>query len=99
MLRAEVNARALRAIQDVKRFRPPNKPAKTSSIDLFQFLGLRLHFEEEDLFHFYVSFEEAHFGKLLGSLFGGFKAGRRGLLTRAYGRSQFPPGVFTRGSN
>ena len=75
--------------------------------DNYQYLSLRLLFEEKDLFHFYVSFvwrfafhfEGAYFRQLRGSLFGGLKSGRRGLLTRAKGRSRLAPGVFTRGLN
>ena len=79
---------------------PPNKSATTSSIDLFRYLSLRLLFEDEDLFHFYVSlvwrlafhFEGAYFRQLRGSLFGGFKSGRRGLLDRA--KRPFPRPFF-----
>ena len=39
-----------------RRTQPPIKSATTSSTDLFQYLSLRLLFEEKDLFHFYVSF-------------------------------------------
>jgi hypothetical protein len=46
--------------------------------DLFQYLGLRLHVEKEDLFLFYVLFENAYFGQWRGSLFGGFEPGRPG---------------------
>jgi hypothetical protein len=54
--------------------------------------------KNEDLFHFYVSFvwrfafhfEGAYFRQLHGSLFGGFKSGRRGLLARA--KNLFPVG-------
>jgi hypothetical protein len=61
-----------------RRTQPPNKSVTTSSIDLFQYLILRLLFEEEDFFHFYVSFvwrfdihfEGAYFRQLRGSLFG-----------------------------
>jgi len=83
----------------------PGAREKTPYIDLFQYLSLRLLFEEEDLFHFYVSFvwrfafhfEGAYFRQLRGSLFGGFKSGRRGLLTRAKKAVPGWPLVFSPG--
>jgi hypothetical protein len=49
------------------RTRLPNKLATTSCIVLIHFIDLRLHSKEEGLFHFYVSFENAHFEQLRGS--------------------------------
>ena len=62
-----------------RRTQPPNKSATTSSIDLFQYLSLRLLFEEQYLFYFYVlfvwrfafHFEGAYFRQLRGSMLGG----------------------------
>jgi hypothetical protein len=83
-----------------RRTQLPNKSTTTLSIDLFQYLSLRLFFEEEDLFHFFVSFvwrfgfhfEGAYFRQLRESLFGSLKSGRRGLLTRA--KKPFPAGPW-----
>jgi hypothetical protein len=79
-----------------RRTRPLDKPVMTSFIGRFRFLSFCLHFEKEDLFHFYISFEDTYFEHLRGSLLSGFQPGRRGLLTRSKGSFWFTPGVFIR---
>ena len=62
------------------------------ALSFFQYLSLRLLFEEGDLFHFYVSFVWRFAFHFEVGRFGGLKSGRRGLLSRA--KRPFPVGPW-----